>query len=136
MATVTLFVHLLLEDKNGAASAPDNTSAWLTFVSALLWQMILVYFLLTYREPIRLLFQKLSRFKIAGVEGEFQAQSSDVKPIPTNPVVDVKSIDAQGFLTQDGVKQIVENSGLLRPGEPVKSSLLLFRTPSQRTWLV
>jgi hypothetical protein len=130
-----LFVYLLADDKNNAAPSTDHTSAWLTFASSLVWQFILIYVLLAYRRPIGLLFEKLSRLKFAGVEGEFQAQVSD-KPLPTKGVIEVKSLDAEGFLTQDGVKQIVESSGLLQPSEAVNATLLLFRTPRQRTWLV
>jgi hypothetical protein len=130
-----LFVYLLADDKTNPPPLPDHTAAWLTFASALVWQATLIYVLLTYRRPIGSLFEKLSRLKVAGFEGEFQAQVSD-KPISTQGIVEIKSIDADGFLTQDGVKQIVESSGLLQHGEVVKSTLLLFRTPRQRTWLV
>ncbi len=116
--------------------SPSKTSAWLTFVSTLIWQLLIVYFLWSYRGVLEEVFRRLSKLKVAGFEGEFQQQSSSATTLPPTTSVEIKNIDVDGFFTIDGLKQLIRGSGLLQPDEEVRETLLLFRTKKQRTWLV
>lgn len=50
--------------------------------------------------------------------------------------MEVQAIGPGGFFTKEGVRQLVENSGMVAPGEAVSDAIVIFRTPKQRTWLV
>jgi hypothetical protein len=115
--------------------SPSKTAAWLTFVSMLIWQLLIVYFLWSYRGVLEEAFRRLSKLKVAGFEGEFQQQSSSATTLPPTTSVEIKNIDVDGFFTVDGLKQLIVGSGLLQPDEEVRETLLLFKTKKQRTWL-
>ncbi len=114
----------------------NNTPSWLTFVSTLIWQLIIVYFLYHYRGLLVETFHRLSKLKVAGLETEFQQPSSSATTIPLTTKVEIKNIGPDGFFTVDGLKQLIRDSGLLQPTEEFKKTLLLFRTAKQRTWLI
>jgi hypothetical protein len=80
------------------------------------------------------LFRRLTKLGFAGIETQFQAESTTA--IHANATVEVRQIGIDGFLTKSGIENLVAGSGLLQADETVKSSLLLFRTQFQRTWLV
>jgi hypothetical protein len=48
----------------------------------------------------------------------------------------IKMHDEHGFFTQDGLRHLIDESGLVENGESVKRTLLIFSTANQRTWLV
>jgi len=136
MEVHVLSLFLVLQGSNGTGSPASATTAWLAFLSTLIWQAVIVYILLAYGTILRELLQRISKLKVIGVESEFQPQSADAKVLAAHTAVQIKSIGEDGFLTADGVKQLISSSGLLQSDEEVRKALLLFRTARQRTWLV
>jgi hypothetical protein len=114
--------------------APSNTPAWLSFISSLIWQGILIYVLVFYGKTIGALLTRVVKLKVLGVEAEVQPENPNA--IKSNATVEVKTLGSDGFLTKDGIEELVAKSGLLAADEKVRSSLLLFQTLEQRTWLV
>ena len=47
----------------------------------------------------------------------------------------VLDVDDDGFLTEQGVRDYIVQSGRLNQGEEIVARLLLFKDPTQRTWL-
>jgi len=117
-----------------SVETPSTTQTWLSFISTLIWQLILVAFLLSNRKHIVELFRRLTKLGFAGIETQFQVESATA--IHATASVEVQKIGSDGFLTKGGIEDLIAGSGLLQGGEKVKSSLLLFRTQFQRTWLV
>jgi hypothetical protein len=113
---------------------PSKTQAWLSFLSSLIWQAIIVGLLVAYREQLGALFKKLTKLGFAGIEAQFQEES--VTAIHTSSKVEVQKLGIDGFLTKAGVEELISDSGLLSANERTRESLLLFHTQFQRTWLV
>jgi hypothetical protein len=117
-----------------AAASPSNSQAWLSFFSNLIWQAIVVYLLIAHGRTVGVLLARIVKVKILGIEAEIQPESPDA--LKSAPAIAVKTFGSDGFLTKDGIEELVAKSGLLEPDEKVKKSLLLFQTSEQRTWLV
>jgi hypothetical protein len=48
----------------------------------------------------------------------------------------IKICDSQGFFTKYGLKLLVDDSGLIEPGEEARELIQIFSTEKQRTWLI
>jgi hypothetical protein len=116
--------------------SPSNTSSWLSFLSTFIWQAIIVYLLLKYGYLVRELLSRISKFKFAGVEGEFQTQAPAASPPGVKDSKELRRLDPDTFLTVEEIKEFVRRSGLIEPGENVRDTLLIFDTPNQHTWLI
>ena len=112
----------------------NSTQAWLSFLSTLIWQLIIIFLLVVYGRTVGALLTRLLRVKFAGFEGEFQVESPQA--LQSHAAVEVKTLGIDGFLTKAGIEELISKSGLLQSDEKTKDSLLIFETPSQRTWLV
>ena len=114
---------------------PTKTQAWLSFLSTLIWQSIIVVLLIAYRRTIASLLKNVKKIGLPGLlESEFQSESPQA--LHAEATVEVKTLGVDGFLTKAGIEQLISKSGFLEPGEKINDSLLLFQTPAQRTWLV
>ena len=127
---------MLTQSVSIAQDSPDALKAWLTFTSTLIWQGIVVLFVFLFREQLSDVLERISKFKISGLEAELQREAKDAIKLTGEASKVLDSVDLGGFFTSEGVKLFVAESGLLRQGERVRGSLLLFQTESQHTWLV
>jgi len=121
--------HMVLD-----SSDQSNMQGILSFISTSIWQLMIAVLLLCYGKRLGTLFDRLLKVKFVGFEGEFQVESR--QPLKADVSVEVTKIGMDGFLTRAGVEDVISNSALLEPSENVRDALLLFRTQSQRTWLV
>jgi hypothetical protein len=105
-------------------------------ISMLIWQAILIWFLLEHRAEIKNFFGRVTSLKIFGAEvgAPVQTQSADATEVLESPEAQALR-DPQGFFTASGIAQLIKDYP--PPGEtPVSAPLLFFRTENQHTWLV
>ncbi len=111
--------------------------AWLEFLSVLIWQGIVVGTVLIFRTELRALLGRLARLKIGDTEVNFQEPATDAQPLGAAPEVEIRAIGPGGFLTSEGVLQVVRDTESTADGDgPIGDPLLLFQTSQQKTWLV
>ena len=70
--------------------------------------------------------------------GKFSVQESapDALPLGGKAEEELKLREpGSGFLDQDGIRSVIEKSGVADPGEKIRDMFLLFQTSTQRTWL-
>jgi hypothetical protein len=109
---------------------------WLHFASTLIWQLIVVGVVCGFRKQIASLIEKLSTIKTPIGEATFQKPALEaVKPGGTTDE-QLKLVEPQGFFTEQGIRKLVEDSGLTEASEHVRQLLLIYRNSQQRTWLV
>lgn len=65
-----------------------------------------------------------------------QEQDSDATTPGGGIEIQLKMHDELGFFTQDGLRHLIDESGLVESDESVKSTMRIFSTTNQRTWLV
>lgn len=110
----------------------------LEFLSTLIWQAMLVAGLYFFRREVAGLLAKVASIKFGDAEVSFQEPADDAEAEPVSaPEVEVRTIGPGGFLTPEGVIQLIRDSDAV-PGDdsPIAPPFLLFRTSKQRTWLV
>lgn len=118
-----------------SVATTSDLSAILDFASVFLWQAMIAGTLFYFRNEIRQIFQKLATLKVVGLEFTFQETAPGLKPSP-QVAAKVVSVLAGGFLSPEGISEVVRLSGVPGSEEPVLRSLLIFATQQQRTWLV
>lgn len=109
---------------------------WPEFISTLIWQGIVVGVLWFFRNQIQALLARLATLKVGDTEMTFQEPTADAEMEEESVEVKLRAIGPGGFLTADGVEQLVSESALTHHDETVRETFLLFRTERQRTWLV
>src|SRR5262245_23577480 len=97
--------------------APDTTTvgaapALLKFSSTLIWQIIFGTLLFYFRHELRQLFRTLAKLKVGSFELALQPSTPEAKPVSTEAVQELSLIGGGGFLTSDGIREIVNKSGL------------------------
>jgi hypothetical protein len=101
------------------------------------WPVAVLIIVFRFQNPIEKLLSRfatsLASFKFAGTEWVIQEPA--VKPPTVTPKAAAPIPGPDGFLTVESLRELVSNSGLAH-GEEVKKELLIFQTPSQRTWLL
>ena len=110
--------------------------SWLSFLSILIWQAIVIGAIILFRSEVRLLLERVARLKHGDTEVIFQEPRSEA--LEPSPVVAeaLKLRDDKGFFTQHGIGELVQKSKYLNKDEYLKDSILVFRTLQQHTWLV
>jgi hypothetical protein len=109
---------------------------WPDFISTLIWQLIVLGVLFAFREQLKALLGRIATLKVGDTEMTFQEPADDAEKAGESVEVKVRTIGPGGFLTAEGVGQLVSESDVLEPTEDVCETFLLFRTGKQRTWLV
>jgi hypothetical protein len=117
-------------------SDPQPLAAWLSFLSTLLWQLLLLFFVLVFRTEFKALLKRLAHLKVAQAELTFQPEAQDAQSPGGKAENQLKLVGHGGFLTRSGVSRLVEDSELVAASEKVVDQRLLFQTHLQRTWLV
>src|SRR5262249_32732265 len=110
--------------------------AGLTFLSSLVWPAIFIWLVIQFRPQLEQLLSRLSTVKVAGSEFAFQQSAVNAAPAIPAAKVEISQIEPGGFFTEDGIRNIVSQSGLLPVNETALAGLLLFDNGSQHTWLV
>jgi hypothetical protein len=112
-------------------------TASLEFAKALVWPLALLWVLHRFRTQLSDLLARVGSVKVAGSEWVFQEplRKATESVVTTSSAVEWK-VGADGFLNVISLHAIVSDSKLLEMGESVRGELLLFQTPTQRTWLI
>lgn len=108
---------------------------WLDFIKAFLWPSIVLIALVIFRQQVRLLLDRLSTFKLGDAELAFQSPSSDAKAPTGKTAVELSTIGLGGFFTEDGIRNILRDTGSVESSEKVIRAFQIFSTQKQRTWL-
>ncbi|MDF9798255.1 hypothetical protein OKW21_003518 [Catalinimonas alkaloidigena] len=109
---------------------------WLDFVSTFFWQVIVVVMLFYFRIELKMLFQRLAKFKFGEAEFSFQPEVAEATSPGGEADSNIEKLGASGFFTREGIREIINDSELVGKGEQVVDEILIFRTSQQRTWLV
>lgn len=124
-------------------SDPQIIGAWskvaeiaLPFLSTLIWQIILVVIVFSFRSDISALIKRIKTITGGGVAIECQPSDPDAIAPGGKAETEAQLLDSEGFFTKEGITQLIQDSGLVQKGERVKELLLLFQTEKQHTWLV
>ena len=117
---------------------PDakNVETWLNFVSTLIWQILLAGIVFYFRSELAALFERIATVKVAGHEFTFQPKSPDAIAPGGEADDEIEILGPEGFFTEKGITRLIEKSRLIGANERVVSSLPLYQTPAQHTWLV
>lgn len=110
--------------------------SWLPFLSTLIWQIIVIIGIYLFRSELLALLKRVARLKHGETEVFFQESSTkalDPSPVATEAL---KLRDEEGFFTLKGIEELILKSKYLESSESLRDSFLVFRTPSQHTWLV
>jgi len=118
------------------AAERSDVPSYLKFVSTLIWQILVIAVLIYYRRDLGDLLRNISKFKLFGVEGEVQKPVTQAPAVASEATKKLAAVESGGFLTANGIGQIIEASGLLDPGEKIEEALLIFSTGKQHTWIV
>ena len=110
--------------------------ALLTFLSSLVWPVVFVWLVVRFRPQVEQLLNRLSTVKVAGSEFAFQQAAVNAAPASPEAKVEISQIEPGGFFTEEGIRNIVSQSGLLPQGEAALAAMLLFDNGNQHTWLV
>jgi hypothetical protein len=73
----------------------SDLEAWLEFVSATLWQVLAVVFVLLFRRQFAELLGRLSRFKLGSLEGELEQPADPEAPAPVEEPPAVADVPAE-----------------------------------------
>src|SRR5438552_5299835 len=119
-----------------AAAQQSDVPSYLKFLSTLIWQILVIAVLVYYRCELGDLLRNISKFKFFGVEGEVQKPVSQAPVVAAEATKKLAAVESGGFLTSDGLRQIVEASGLLDANEKIEATQLIFSTGRQHTWIV
>ena len=112
-------------------------STYLSFVSTLIWQAIILGMIVSYRKQIGVLLGRISKMKAFGFEFENGQLESKDAITPTKEVMEeLEQADAAGFLPVQQIKRLVENSGVTEPDEHAIRTLKLLSNTNQQGWLV
>jgi hypothetical protein len=118
----------------------DTVAPWLSFISTLIWQLIIVGALIYFRQRLDVLLSKQPRrLKVGGGGVELEwglEQPPSPEALSPGGEAEADFVLPAGFLSSDDVTRLIADSGLVQPGEKVTRTLLLFDTKRQRTWLV
>jgi hypothetical protein len=110
-------------------------AAVVDLVKGLVWPAIVVWLILRFREQVSGLLTRLASIKVAGQEFVFQPQVAKATEVPPQRRFHLQ-LGADGFLTIDSVRSAVTELTREAQGEVIRSELLIFQTPKQRTWLI
>ena len=107
---------------------------WQSFFSTLIWQIIVVAVLVAFRKELSQLLARLASVRYGDTEFVFQAQTSEALDPVENKALVIR--DEEGFFTNDGIRELVQDSQYLSSNEIIYEVMIVFRTLRQRTWLV
>lgn len=124
----------MAEGLHGEAEA---LAQWLSFLSTLIWQLMVIGLLIYFRGHLKDLFHRITRLKVGETEAIFQKHADDAKAPGGAASEELARFDQDGFFTSKAIAALVEESSLVEYGEIVVGvPLLIFSTRRQHTWLV
>jgi hypothetical protein len=109
---------------------------WLDFGKAVLWPAVALIGLCLFRSQLSKLLGRLAKLKIGDTEVEFQHPSTESILAPKEVKKALETIGPGGFLTEEGIRNVIKSSGLMDGDEKSVGQILIFFTTKQRTWLV
>jgi hypothetical protein len=136
-----LVSFILIISESGSAQTPASKTSdiaqLITAIASVLWPLVALTALFIFRQEIRSLFGRLRRGKMFGQEIELETPVQS--PSPKAESITVSSsqgiqVGANGFLTEESIKKVVEDYGIAEANK-VDKLLQIFATSKQRTWL-
>lgn len=121
-----------------SSSTPITVAAIEAFgnvLSSLAWPAAAVVLALLFRERLNELIGNIKRIKVPGGELITQKEDPDAPALEESVVEHIVLFDPQGFRNENGIRQLIDESGLIAKSEKVLHVLLLLQTNRQRTWL-
>jgi hypothetical protein len=113
-----------------------DVAAWLSFISTSVWQVMIMVVLWYLRGEIVHLLKNLVKVKVKDLELAFQPPSPEAKSPEGEAATELSAVGPGGFLTAEGIRNLVASSGHLDKDEQVGADLLIFSTERQHTWLI
>ena len=110
--------------------------AIIQLIGQLAWPIALLLVVYRFRKQIERLLSRVASVKVAGSEWVFQEPAAESLAMTSRPASAAPEVGPDDFLSAEGVRQAISNSGLVEANEPLERELLIFQTPEQRTWLV
>jgi hypothetical protein len=117
------------------ATVPSTSAAWLSFLSTLIWQLIVVLVLVFFRQEVARLLRRMASLEGGGAKVVFQETKVGAKMLAVDAATPSLA-GPEGFLEASTIEKLVEESRLTSDDEKVKRTMLLFATSEQRTWIV
>lgn len=117
----------------------DTFKNLLDFISTLIWQILVVTLIFTFRKQIAYLLENLTSIKAGGAEAIFQRK--ELKAFAPGGEADdqIKNVSSSpgSFFSREGIIDLINKSDKVESKEEkVVDTLLLFQTNRQRTWLI
>lgn len=119
-------------------AGPENAAtAWLQFISTLIWQAIVIFVLFYFRSPLAALLKRLAKVKFGDKEVFFHQTPDEGATDPGGEAArELLRLGAEGPFTEAGIRDLIAKSDQISSDEKVVQTLLLFETRTQHTWLI
>jgi hypothetical protein len=115
--------------------AASVLNSLIQFLGRLLWPAVAIVFLLSFRENIRLLIDRIASVSFPGTKFVFQKQAITAPAASAELLAATFEVGHDGFLTANARKKVINESRLEQ--HPVwRKELLIYANPTQRTWMV
>jgi hypothetical protein len=115
--------------------AASVLNSLIQLLGRLLWPAVAILFLLSFRENIRLLIDRIASVSFPGTKFVFQKQAITAPAASAELLAATFEVGHDGFLTANARKKVINESRLEQ--HPVwRKELLIYANPTQRTWMV
>jgi hypothetical protein len=105
-------------------------------VGQLAWPATLLFIVWRFRQSIESLISRVASLKVGGSEWVFQGSAPKPPTAAAKIAPSPLTVGPDGFVTAEGLRDHVAQSGLLEREDKIQKELLIFQTPTQRTWLL
>lgn len=114
----------------------EPPNPWFSFVSTLIWQLLVIALVIGFRRQIAELLVRIASVKFGGTEIGFQEREAKAEASSAKAEKELDLATREDFLAPSDIRRLIESSEHFGDGEKVLSPYLLFSTDAQRTWLV
>jgi len=115
--------------------AASVLNALIQLLGKLLWPAVAIVFLLSFKQSIRLLIDRVASVSLPGTRFVFQKQTITAPVASAELLAATFEVGHDGFLTTGARKKVINESRLEE--QPVwRKELLIYSNPTQRTWMV
>ena len=115
--------------------AASVLNSLIQLLGKLLWPAVAILFLISFRENIRFLIDRIASVSFPGTKFVFQKQAITAPAASAELLAATFEVGHDGFLTANARKKVINESRLEQ--HPVwRKELLIYTNPTQRTWMV
>lgn len=115
--------------------AASVLNSLIQLLGRLLWPAVAILFLLSFRENIRLLIDRIASVSFPGTKFVFQKQAITAPAASAELLAATFEVGHDGFLTANARKKVI-NESMLEQHPVWRKELLIYANPTQRTWMV